>query len=74
MLHQVRQREPNMILDADHARNPARVELRASAPVRPIDDAGYRHQPVFDFDLQPVARDSNAARSAPSSERQHSAT
>src|SRR5271165_548944 len=56
-LLRLRRRKPNLINDPDHARNLARVGLGACALIWPIDHAGHRHPAVFDFDLQPVARD-----------------
>ena len=52
-----RRRELNLIVHADYARNPARVEFGAFPLIRPIDFAGHRHPPVFDRDFQPMRRD-----------------
>src|SRR5271166_3110615 len=58
LLLRLRRREPNLIDDADHARNPARVGFGAFELIGPIDDAGYGHPSVFHLDLHPVRRDS----------------
>lgn len=53
----VRRRKPNMIVDAEHASNPARVGFGTGALIIPIDRAGDRHPPVFHLDLHPMRRD-----------------
>ena len=46
-----------MIIDAEHASNPARVGFGTCALITAINRAGDRHPPVFHLDLHPVRRD-----------------